>query len=306
MFEPGPGEMNMLWMLVAVRVLVNPLSNVLQKLLARRSVSAIEIIGYTHGLLTLVCLPALLFDPPPTTRLFWSSMAACAVLGVAGNVLIVKALEVGDLSIVGPINSFKPVVSMIPGLLLLREIPTAVQLAGVGLVFAGSCIIAGDTTGLVARSSLWRLFSDRGVQYRLAALTLSATEAVFIKQALLASSPVPTFAVWSVMGFVMLLPWLARYAPNWRDPTAISREKTPARSILSNFLLLALTTGLMQLCTIAILCDFQVAAALALFQTSTLVSVLLGWLVFHEPNVHGRLLGAVVMAAGAVLIITNR
>ncbi len=57
---------------------------------------------------------------------------------------------------------------------------------------------------------------------------------------------------------------------------------------------------------VIILGGFQVAAALALFQTSTLVSVLLGWRVFREPDIAGRLLGASVMMAGAILIVTSR
>lgn len=185
----------MLWMLVAVRVVVNPLSNVLQKLLTRRLLAATTIVGSTHGLLTLVCLPLLWIEPPPVTRVFWASMAICALLAVMGNVLIVKALEVSDLSLLGPINSYKPVVSMIPGVVLLNEIPSGLVLAGVTLIIVGSYFIAGSTTGRLSRSGFWRLFSDRGVQYRLAALVLSATEAVFLKQSLLASSAQPTFAV---------------------------------------------------------------------------------------------------------------
>jgi len=40
----------------------------------------------------------------------------------------------------------------------------------------------------------------------------------------------------------------------------------------------------MQFCTLVILTGFQVAAALALFQTSTLLTVVLGWRVFHEQQ----------------------
>jgi drug/metabolite transporter (DMT)-like permease len=54
------------------------------------------------------------------------------------------------------------------------------------------------------------------------------------------------------------------------------------------------------------LTNVPVRAALALFQTSTLVTVLLGWRVFGERDVAKRFSGAVVMAAGAVLIVVNR
>jgi len=49
-----------------------------------------------------------------------------------------------------------------------------------------------------------------------------------------------------------------------------------------------------------------VSPALALFQMSTLLTVLLGRAVFREPNFVNRLLGASVMTAGAVLIVVYR
>ena len=61
----------------------------------------------------------------------------------------------------------------------------------------------------------------------------------------------------------------------------------------------------MQLTTIVIFGGFQVAA-LALFQTSTLVSVLLGWRVFREPEIFKRATGAIIMTLGAILIVTTR
>jgi drug/metabolite transporter (DMT)-like permease len=73
-----------------------------------------------------------------------------------------------------------------------------------------------------------------------------------------------------------------------------------------SFLALAATTGLMQLSTLFVLTGFQVAAALALFQTSILLTVCLGWKVFREQNFIQRFLGALVMAAGAVLIVLSR
>ena len=62
----------------------------------------------------------------------------------------------------------------------------------------------------------------------------------------------------------------------------------------------------MQLCTIIVLGGFQVGYALALFQTSTLLSVFLGYKVFKEKNILERLTGSVVMVVGAVLIVLAR
>lgn len=296
----------MLWTVVAVRVLVNPFSNVLQKLLARRGLSAVAIIGGTHALLTLVSGPLLALEPPPANWPFWSSMMLTALLAVAGNVLIVKAVDMSDLSILGPINSYKPVVSLLPGMIFLGELPTQSAVAGIALILVGSYVIAGTAAGNNSSRYGLRLCADRGVQFRLAALVFSATEAVFLKRSVLASSVLPTFAVWSILGWVALMPWLA--GRNWRAARSMAEPVAGVNRwhIAANYLSLAITTGLMQFCTIVVLAGFPVGASLALFQLSTLVSVLLGWRVFHEPAVGRRLAGASLMTAGAALIVAAR
>ena len=291
----------MLWLCMAIRVLVNPLSNVFQKLLVGRGMSPSVVVGVTHGLLALVSLPLLAIEPPPGTPEFWGSMTVCAVLAVASNALLVKALRMSDLSILGPVNSYKAVVSLIPGIVLLNEVPSVAALAGVALIVAGSYFLADkDQTAKGERGAFSRLFGNRGVQYRIAALVLSAVEAVFLKRALLASSAFPTFAIWSLLGFILLLPFIARLV------AANGVSKQGNSQVAPTCLLLAITTGLMQFTTIVIFGGFQVAAALALFQTSTLVSVLLGWRVFREPDIVQRFAGSAIMAAGAVLIVMKR
>jgi drug/metabolite transporter (DMT)-like permease len=131
---------------------------------------------------------------------------------------------------------------------------------------------------------------------------LSATEAVFLKRALLAAEPLITFAVWAIAGFVLFV--IA--APVCCGRSGLVREGRIFRTHWLPFLALAATTGLMQLSTLFVLTGFQVAAALALFQTSILLTVFLGWRVFREQNFIQRLLGALVMVVGAVLVVLCR
>lgn len=285
--------MNMLWLAVALRIVANPLSNVFQKLLTERQVSSIAVIALTHGLLCVVGLPLLVWLRPSSSE-FWGNITASAVLAVAGNVLIVQALQAGDLSVLGPINSYKPVVSLVPGLLLLAEVPSSSALVGVALVLVGSYGLVDRQPRMTSPGPLQRLRSP-GVLLRLAALVLTGIEAVFLKRAVLAASPLAAFAAWCVLGFVAS-------AGLWM--TRPSRSDARQNGLL--FLALAVTTGLMQFSTLVALTGFQVAPALALFQTSTILSVLLGWRVFREPDVLRRLAGALVMALGAVLIVVSR
>jgi drug/metabolite transporter (DMT)-like permease len=288
-------------LIVLCRILSNPFSNVFQKILTRRRANPLFVIFVTHGILSAACLPLLLLSRAGEPRAFWVNMGAVAVLTVASNALLVQAVKLADLSVLGPVNAYKSIISLVPGMILLREFPGAVGVAGMALIVAGSYFIVDKSVTEPRRNLFLRFFTDRGVRYRLAAMTLSAIEAVFLKKALLASAPLMTFAAWAVLGFAASLIAVALIARQTvREEYEIARVSAPV------YLWLVLTTGLMQLCTIIVFRGFQVGYALALFQTSALISVFLGYRLFEERNILERLTGSVVMVGGAVLIVLGR
>jgi drug/metabolite transporter (DMT)-like permease len=298
----------MIWFWVALRVLVNPFSNVFQKVLAAGGMSALAVVTITHGLLSLACLPWMHFGSWPRADEFWTSIVLAAALALVGNALLVIALRMSDLSVLGPVNSYKAVVSLLPGMLLLGEVPSAGALAGMALVVFGSVFLAdpsprsvrldpaGDIAPACRASAFVCFFTDRGVQYRLAALVLAAIEAAYLKRAVLVSSAQAAFFAWCVLGFFIGLALLAFRGGLVRTATSLAERPGAC-------LALAASVGLMQLSTLIVFRALPVAAALALFQLSTLVSVVLGWRAFGEPHFGRRLGASAVMVAGAVLIV---
>ena len=131
----------MLWFYVGLRIFANPFANVFQKVLTQRRTPAIFIVFATHAILSLVCVPILFIEPLPTHIEFWLDITASAMLAVAGNGFLIQAVKLSDLSVLGPVNSYKAVVSILPGILLLHELPTLPALAGVLLIVAGSYFV---------------------------------------------------------------------------------------------------------------------------------------------------------------------
>jgi drug/metabolite transporter (DMT)-like permease len=289
---------------VAARIIANPVSNVFQKQLTRHSANPLFIIGATHGLLTLATLP-LLFGPmkmPVQAALgaeFWANMLFCALLAVAGNVLLVHALKWTDLSLLGPINSHKAVISLALGVFLIGETPTVMGMAGVVLIVAGSYLVVDREPNQPRHNAFVQFFRERGVRLRFAALALSATEAVFLKKALLLSSPLTTFVWWSILG----LP-LAGTAIVLLLRKEAGKEISLFQTHWRTYLWLAITTGAMQLTTLLTFGKLPVGYSLAFFQLSTLISVFLGYHFFQEGHLRRRLLGSLIMVAGAALIVT--
>jgi len=288
-----------LWLCIAVRVIANPCSNALQKYLAACGLATPTLLAVTHTGLAILMAPWLIARGTSVSAAFWGWSLGSAALAVAANWLIIEAVQRSDLSVLGPINSYKPVVSLLPAVVFLGERPGALTLAGIGLVVAGSLLLVDSTAN--RRRGFLALIQERGVQFRFTALVLSAGEAVALKRALRLADPTLTFAAWAVLGLALVLPLALRpLLRNFRDLPHASRRSNAA--LLTG---LILTTGLMQFCTLVTLQQMPVGMALALFQISTLVSVVLGYAVFREAHFRRRLLGAGVMAGGAVVLILS-
>ena len=100
----------------------------------------------------------------------WATMAACAVLAVSSNVLLVAAVRSTDLSILGPMNAYKAVLGLILGIVLIRELPTLPGVLGVLMILAGSGLVVDRTGGWPRGHAFVQFFRERGIQLRFAAL----------------------------------------------------------------------------------------------------------------------------------------
>lgn len=288
------------WLLIGVRIVANPLSNAGQKLLVGHGVAPLAVVCATHALLSVACVPLLVAFPLPATVEFWMNMAICAVLAVAGNALIVRALALSDLSVLGPINAYKSVVGLLLAIPMLGEMPGFLAVGGVAVIVAGNHLLVRREPGECGTG--WqRFFNDRGVQCRFAALALGAVEAIFLKKAWQASATLPTFITWAMM--VFLASTLAVASLGWGQIQSALGICRGHPLLLAG---LAATTGLMQFSTVVVLGELPVGYALALFQTSAIVSVLVGHRVFTEPHLRRRLVGSAVMVVGAALVVLSQ
>jgi len=232
----------------------------------------IFVIAVTHALLTLVCVP-LLLSPLELGggAAYWANIIAAAFLAVAGNALLVAALRTSDLTVLGPINAYKSVISLVLGIFLVHEIPTPTGVLGVLLIVAGSYFVVDRDENQPRRNAFIQFLHERGVQLRFAALGLSATEAIFLKRALIVSTPLTTFVVWCGLGVP-----IAALASGLLLRGRLREEGTIFRKDWPTYLWLAAATGLMQFATLDTFGKLQVGYSLALFQLSTLLSVFFG------------------------------
>jgi drug/metabolite transporter (DMT)-like permease len=282
-------------LIVAGRVLASPLVNVFQKKLTNKELSPEFIVMMSYLFFVLLSIPILIIKQPfyfPAE--FWIYIVLLGVFDIFGNMFLVKSLKTIDLSVFGPLNSFKPVFALIFSAFLLNETPSLAGAVGVLIIVFGSYFLGYAPKKLRVAKSKFKI--SRGLAFRMLAILLTSIAAVFSKKTILLSSPLITFVYWSVIGlpisvFIFL-----------RSGSGAGAEFKLARAHTWKFLGLFSVFLLLQIFTLLAFERIFVGYSLALFQLSGLISVLFGLHFFKEKNVRYRLIGATIMCGGAMLI----
>lgn len=280
---------------ILVRIFSNSFSNVFQKQLVTKGASVLSVNFYTYLFLAVASIPLLVKGVSGLPMDFWLYTVSGGIAGVIGNAFLIKSLEKGELSVLGPINAYKSIVGILFGMLLLKEYPNFGGILGILLIIGGSYYVL-DSAG---EPFSFAVFRKKEIQFRLLALVLTGIEAVFIKRVILASSAEMAFVSWSIAGaffsWILLLVFRQPMKTGWLQ-----------RNLFHKLLLLVLCMGLMQFSTNVTLTYIPVGYALALFQLSIVVTVFLGNRIFNESNFQRKLIGAVIMLTGSVFILLSK
>lgn len=267
---------------IIARIFSNTYLNVFQKFLTNQGECPSVINFFTY--LGLSVIGILLCPNVIYSNEILLNIIIMGILGALGNYFIIKALSCGELSSVAPINSYKPVVALILGVILLGEIPNLQAIIGIVLIIFGTFVL---TTA--------KFLFSKAFTYRALALVFSASEAIFIKKIIILSNIQSCFLYWTISGLIFALIFLL-----------ISKHKIKIQTQnIKPQLILILLVAIMQYSTNYVFSKMNVAYALALFQLSTILSVIVGVKTFKESQLKQKLIGSTVMAIGAATIVLS-
>lgn len=282
------------------RILSNPLANMVQKQLVQ-SKSALWVNLYSYLILSLFCIVSIfilangsiseiLTNWSGFSLNFWAYVALAGFLCTLGSICLIKALEIGDMSVLGPINSYKCVVGLVLGILLLGEIPSVRAFIGVLFIIFGSWFIFDTVENGFKPSLLLR----KDILLRFCALLCTGCEAVILKKIILLSSIWQSFVLWCFSGLlfsvILILLFKKKYKPlNLKE--------------VGKCLVIASSLGVMQFSTNFVFKRMDVGLALALFQLSSIVAVVMGYKIFNEKQILKKLLGSAIMILGSCFIL---
>lgn len=221
----------------------------------------------------------------------WLYLAASVGLHAVYNYLLVWCYRLADISLVYPIlRGAAPPIAAVAGFLWLAEKPSLPVVAGILLVSAGILCMAGKARG-------------GGKAIALALLTASVIAAYSAVDAMgsrLTGNAVQ-YACWlSVFDAPLFIILMMLTGDNKRRPPGALQWR---------YLLLAgVGGGLVLLAYVLVIhayTEAQVGAVVALRETSVIFGVLAGMFFLGEAKSRGRMIGSLVIAAGAAVIVVN-
>lgn len=249
-------------------------------------------------------LPALVAGSPTTgdgLALAGLLVAGSAALQVAYFLLLQRAYRVADVGVVYPVaRGTGPLLSIIGAVLLLGERPGPVVLLGGALVVAGVVIIGlasgrGDIAAGQAESSVEAAARRRrGIRAGALVGVVIAAYSLWDAAAVTRADLDPVGYYWASM-VVQLLVFGVLVA---RRPAALADARAHPVAVL--------VVGILSpLAYVAVLAAYQLAPVAVVAparEASVVLIALAGWLLFREPHPGRRLLGAVVVLGGIVLL----
>lgn len=283
-------------LVVLGRLLFSAFSNVFQKQLTHRGLHPFFIVFASYIVLSIICLPLLwTFNAFELSSRFWVNIFFAALLDMAGTLFLVMSLSRTDLSVFGPLNAYKVVISMFLAMIFIGEIPSLQGFVGVCVIVAGSYFLFPPKT---QQSRIWHLFTQKGVQFRFLSILLFSVGTLPLKNAVIAGGALPTTVFWCLIG----LP-LAAIAQLLFVRDNFQQDVRQAQDQVYPLIYLGCLIFLMQYMTMLVFSQLLVAYSLALFQLSMVLQVFLGYRIFNEKHILRRLAACLVMVSGSLMVL---
>ena len=214
-------------------------------------------------------------------------------VNAAGFLCHISALHRSPMSLTMPLLSFTPAFAVLTGRLVLGESLNGPELVGIATIVAGGYVLGMSRERRGALAPVRAVLRDSGARRMLAASAIYALGVVMGKALILKSSPLffmsATYCVFApcmVLGFGL--------AGKVRFRRVLARP-LPA-------LAAALVMFLHATCHNLAIARSAAAPMLAVKRLSGAFSVIYGGLIFKERDLGYRLLGALVMGAGAAVL----
>ncbi|MCB0346605.1 MAG: EamA family transporter [Bdellovibrionales bacterium] len=283
-----------MWLVFAI---LTALFESLKDVLIKRRIHNINPYLVAWGMVIISCpflVLALLFVPTPELgKNFWWALLASGVLDGAGVFLYIKALSMGELSLIVPLVAFTPLFLLATSPIMLGEFPNEIGLLGVVLIVVGSYVLNLSARGGGFFAPFKALVKHPGSRLMLLVAFIWSVTSNVHRIGINNSSVIFWGAADSIAVSILMIPVVRLHA------------KQDFRALRTSFKALApvgVCNAAMFLCMLTAINMSLVAYVISVKRLSTVLSVLMGHMLFKEEGLRERLLGALIMVAGVFCI----
>ena len=266
--------------------------------------------GYSFLAASLVLFSLILASGiPPLGPGLVPAVAATVIINTVATILFYRALSTTDLSLCVPMLAFTPVFLILTSFVILGEIPSPAGAFGIVLVASGAFLLtqrSGHGRSASLLTPFLTLRHDRGVWSMLIVAFLYSLSVNYDKEVVLNSSPLFGSALILFLLAIIFLLIAVSAGTTWSF-TAQEPDPVPSHPPFpySRFFTVGAVGMMLALEGISINTAYTMAIVpyvITIKRLSIFFSVLFGGLLLHEQYIRGRMFGAVVMIAGAVVI----
>jgi drug/metabolite transporter (DMT)-like permease len=230
---------------------------------------------------------------PSVQPAFWLWMPLSLATNLVAMPLFFRALHEGELSVVLPLNMLTPLFALLTEYLLLGDVPSAPAFGGIALIVLGAYLLHAGSIRQGVFTPFRLLARDKGARLMMAVTAIWSISAVADRGAVLNSSPAFYTFVFCITFTVTFLPWLL-----------IKKRPGVMKSMTRPLLLVPVGVfgSLMAVCQMSALDLALTTMVISVKRLAGLFGVLVGGLLFKEKGLGVRLIAAVIMVGGTVLL----
>lgn len=208
--------------------------------------------------------------------------------------LLVKAAQIGELSITMPMLSLTPLFLILTSYLMINELPTFYGIAGILLIVLGTYVINVKNFKKGFAKPFYSLFKNKGSFYVVIVAFIWSITANFFKIGILNSNPIFFTTIVHLIITLFILPLFF---------IKFGEKVNELKTNFNKLFLLGVASAFMSATGAYAMLTAIVPYFISLKRSGVIFSIFFGYFMFNEKNLKNALIGTIIMIVGGVLIV---
>lgn len=283
----------MLWIPLAFGV---ALFDSLKNVLAKQTLKDVDetIVAWSNSFFSAIFLiPVLFLGLPEIKPMFFVGLSVSGLLNVVALTFFMKSIKAGDLSNTVPLTTISPLLLLITSPIIVGEFPSFQGIAGMVLIVVGAYLLNLKKDSSDFFAPFKAIVKEKGPRYMLVVVLIWAITANFDKIGVVNSSPLfYSFSVQLLIGIMMLVFVIPKFQ---KDKKLYTKNQKA-------FIGIGLLSTLTIICHMIAISLTIVPYVISIKRTNSILSVIFGRIFFKEGHLRERLIAAILMFLGVLLI----